>query len=115
LGGLSVPESLAQLAGYYFDTAASTSVIQLTALKSFVGTDQIVTGTDCKWQCWYHPGMCTCSILALADPYVPVSQASSGLAATEGNGNFTMGDMDKINNLNALTTFPRIINALKLN
>ncbi|KAJ5456996.1 hypothetical protein N7530_012270, partial [Penicillium desertorum] len=56
----------------------------LTALKSFVGTDQIVTGTDCKWQCWYHPGMCTCSILTLADP-------RPGLAATEGNGNFTMG------------------------
>lgn len=48
LDRLSVPESLAQLAGYYFDTAASTSAIQLTALKSFVGMDQIVTGTDCK-------------------------------------------------------------------
>ncbi|KAJ6184908.1 hypothetical protein N7519_006209 [Penicillium mononematosum] len=95
LGGLSVPESLVQLAGYYFDTAASTSAIQLTALKSFVGADQIVTGTDY--------------------PYVPVSQASSGLAAIEGNGNFTRGEMGKINNLNALTIFPRIINALKLN
>ena len=49
LGGLSIPESLAQFAGYYFDTAASTSAIQLAALKSFIGTDQIVTGTDCKW------------------------------------------------------------------
>jgi hypothetical protein len=48
LGGLSVPESMAQLAGYYFDTAATTSAIQLAALKSFVGADQIVTGSDCK-------------------------------------------------------------------
>ncbi|KAI2733460.1 hypothetical protein CBS147332_475 [Penicillium roqueforti] len=94
LGGLSVVESLAQLAGYYFDTASSTSAIQLTALKSFVGVDQIVTGTDY--------------------PYVPISQATSGLAAIEGNGNFTAVEMSQIDNLNALTIFPRIIKALKL-
>lgn len=48
LGGLSVTESLAQLAGYYFDTASSTSAIQLAALRSFIGVDQIVTGSDCE-------------------------------------------------------------------
>lgn len=48
LGGLDVAESLAQLAGYYFDTASSTSKIQLEALKSFVGVGRILTGTDCK-------------------------------------------------------------------
>ncbi|KAJ5706107.1 hypothetical protein N7536_001796 [Penicillium majusculum] len=94
LGGLPVPESLAQLAGYYFDTAASTSAIQLAALKSFIGTDQIVVGTDY--------------------PYVPASQASAGLSAIQGNGNFTTVEMGQINNLNALTIFPRIVKALKL-
>jgi hypothetical protein len=44
-----------------------------------------------------------------------LSRRRPGLAATESNGNFTMGDMDKINNPNALTLFSRIINALKLN
>lgn len=48
LAGLSAAESIAQLAGYYYDTASSTSAIQLTALKSFVGADHIVTGMDCK-------------------------------------------------------------------
>ncbi|KAJ5177581.1 Amidohydrolase 2 [Penicillium coprophilum] len=94
LGGLSVPESLAQLAGYYFDTAASTSAIQLAALKSFVGADQIVTGSDY--------------------PYVPFSQAKPALSAIEGNGDFTTVEMDRINNQNALAIFPRVIDALKL-
>ncbi|KAJ5951877.1 uncharacterized protein N7479_010290 [Penicillium vulpinum] len=95
LGGLSIPDSLAQLAGYYFDTAASTSAIQLTALKSFVGADQIVTGTDY--------------------PYVPSSQAIPGLSAIQGNGNFTIAEMGNINNQNALTIFPRIVKALESN
>ncbi|CAG8897721.1 unnamed protein product [Penicillium egyptiacum] len=112
LGGLSVPESLAQLAGYYFDTAASTSAIQLITLKSFVGADQI---TDHKWAVPVtSPKLCSCSILTHADPYVPVSQASSGLSAIEDNGTFTTVVMGQINNLNALKIFPRIINALKL-
>ncbi|KAJ5807392.1 Amidohydrolase 2 [Penicillium robsamsonii] len=66
LGGLSVPESMAQLARYYFDTAASTSAIQLAALKSFIGAGQNVAGSDY--------------------PYVPFSQAQPALAAIEGNG-----------------------------
>lgn len=115
LGGLPVPESLAQLAGYYFDTAASTSAIQLAALKSFIGTDQIVVGTDCKWTVLgTSPETCRCGILTRADPYVPASQASAGLSAIQGNGNFTTVEMGQINNLNALTIFPRIVKALKL-
>ncbi|CAI7610098.1 unnamed protein product [Penicillium glandicola] len=93
LGGLAVVESLAQLAGYHFDTASSTSAIQLAAPKSFVGADRIVTGTDYKW----------------AMPAAPE------LAAIEGNGKFTTVEMAQINNQNALMIFPRIINALKLN
>lgn len=50
----------------------------------------------------------------LADPYVPVSQASAGLSAIQGNGNFTTVEMSQINNLNALKIFPRIVKALKL-
>ncbi|KAJ5496462.1 Amidohydrolase 2 [Penicillium fimorum] len=95
LGGLLVPESMAQLAGYYFDTAASTSAIQLAALKSFVGAGQILTGSDY--------------------PYVPLSQAQPALSAIEGNGDFTTAEMGQINNQNALAVFPRIIDALNLN
>lgn len=62
LGGLSVTESMAQLAGYYFDTASAASALQLTALKSFIGADQIVTGTDCEWpfprSCLTNCGTC---------------------------------------------------------
>lgn len=49
MGGLSVPESLAQLKGYLFDTASSTSVVQLLGMKEFFGSvSGIVLGTDCK-------------------------------------------------------------------
>jgi predicted TIM-barrel fold metal-dependent hydrolase len=46
-GGIAFPESLAQLAGYYFDLASATSAIQLAALKSFIGAKRLVTGIDC--------------------------------------------------------------------
>ncbi|PYH89010.1 hypothetical protein BO71DRAFT_403409 [Aspergillus ellipticus CBS 707.79] len=48
LGGLNATDSMAELSGYYFDTASSTSAIQLHAMESFIGRDQIVTGTDCS-------------------------------------------------------------------
>jgi hypothetical protein len=35
LGSLSVAESLAQFKGYLFDTASSTTVVQLLAIKEF--------------------------------------------------------------------------------
>lgn len=47
-GGIAFPETLSQLASYYFDLASATSVIQLTALKSFVGAKSLVTGIDCR-------------------------------------------------------------------
>ncbi|KAJ5983214.1 Amidohydrolase 2 [Penicillium waksmanii] len=46
-GGIEFPETLAQLAGYYFDLASATSAIQLAALKSFIGAKKLVTGIDC--------------------------------------------------------------------
>ncbi|KAJ5788182.1 Amidohydrolase 2 [Penicillium paradoxum] len=95
LGGLSMPESLAQLAGYYFDTASSTSAIQLAAVKSFIGSEQIVTGTDY--------------------PYVPYSQALPQMNAIEGNGDFTPAEMSSVNHQNALAVFPLISDALGLN
>ncbi|KAH8689498.1 hypothetical protein BGW36DRAFT_308759 [Talaromyces proteolyticus] len=88
LGGLSVPESLAQLAGYYFDTASATSAIQLNAMKSFIGIDRILIGTDY--------------------PYVPVAQSEPALAAIQTNGNFTSTEMAQINSKNTLSVFPRI-------
>lgn len=48
LGSLNMTKSLAELAGYYFDTASATSAIQLAAMKSFIGVEQILTGTDCE-------------------------------------------------------------------
>ena len=55
LGSLNMTKSLAELAGYYFDTASATSAIQLAAMKSFIGVDQILTGTDCKpSSCFQH-------------------------------------------------------------
>jgi hypothetical protein len=47
-GGIPFAETMAQLAGYYFDLASATSAIQLTALKSFIGAGKLVTGIDCK-------------------------------------------------------------------
>ncbi|KAJ5929213.1 hypothetical protein N7454_007061 [Penicillium verhagenii] len=94
LTDLSVTESLAQLTGYYYDTASSTSAIQLAALKSFVGADHIVTGTDF--------------------PYVPLVQAEPAIAAIQENGDFTDADMSHIKYKNALTVFPLIAKALKI-
>jgi predicted TIM-barrel fold metal-dependent hydrolase len=48
LGGLNPLETMQQLKGYYFDTASSTSKIQLGALKEFAGVEKILVGTDCK-------------------------------------------------------------------
>jgi predicted TIM-barrel fold metal-dependent hydrolase len=47
-GGIPFVETMAQLAGYYFDLASATSAIQLTALKSFIGAGKLVTGIDCR-------------------------------------------------------------------
>ncbi|OJJ95037.1 hypothetical protein ASPACDRAFT_1891956 [Aspergillus aculeatus ATCC 16872] len=44
MGGLSVADSVAQLAGYYFETASATSAVQLAALKSFLGTGEDLDG-----------------------------------------------------------------------
>ncbi|KAE8154998.1 amidohydrolase 2 [Aspergillus avenaceus] len=92
MGGRSIPESVAELSGYYFDTAASTSAIQLTALKSFVGVDQIVTGTDY--------------------PYVPVTQIEAALPVIQSNGGFNKSEMARINHGNALGIFPRVAKVL---
>ncbi|KAJ5633198.1 Amidohydrolase 2 [Penicillium lividum] len=92
LTDLSAASSMEQLAGYYYDTASSTSAIQLTALKSFVGADQIVTGTDY--------------------PYVPLVQAEPAVAAIQDNGDFTDKEMRQIKHRNALTVFPLIADAL---
>ncbi|KAF4626543.1 hypothetical protein G7Y89_g11622 [Cudoniella acicularis] len=72
LGSLSVATTLAQFKNYIFDTASSTMVMQLIAMKEFFffgGTSNIVTGTDF--------------------PYDPQTQAIAGLEAIQGNGNFT--------------------------
>ncbi|KAJ5151026.1 uncharacterized protein N7482_010278 [Penicillium canariense] len=92
-GGLAFTETMAQLTGYYFDIARATSAIQLTALKSFIGANKLVTGTDY--------------------PYVPLSQAQSGLAGVQVNGNFTDEEMGYIKYQNALEIFPRIASALQ--
>lgn len=49
LGSLNVAQTLAQFKGYLFDTASSTSAIQLVAMNAFGGVNKIVTGTDCKF------------------------------------------------------------------
>jgi predicted TIM-barrel fold metal-dependent hydrolase len=48
LGGLDPLETMKELKGYYFDTASSTSKIQLAALKEFAGVEKILVGIDCK-------------------------------------------------------------------
>ncbi|RDL35274.1 Uncharacterized protein BP5553_07205 [Venustampulla echinocandica] len=89
MGGLSVPDSLNQFKGYLFDTASSTSVVQLIAMKQFFGSvSGIVTGTDF--------------------PYVPQAQAAAGLASTKANGQFTDDEMGSINNANAFRVFPKV-------
>ncbi|OKO92252.1 2-amino-3-carboxymuconate-6-semialdehyde decarboxylase [Penicillium subrubescens] len=93
-GGIPFAETMAQLAGYYFDLASATSAIQLTALKSFIGAGKLVTGIDY--------------------PYVPLAQAVPGLTGIQKNGNFTDEEMTLIKYDNALEIFPRISSALKL-
>ncbi|GCB23016.1 2-amino-3-carboxymuconate-6-semialdehyde decarboxylase [Aspergillus awamori] len=92
LGSLNMTKSLAELAGYYFDTASATSAIQLAAMKSFIGVDQILTGTDY--------------------PYVPLAQSEAALPAIQGNGDFTDAEMARINHQNALSLFPRVAKEL---
>ncbi|GLA00604.1 hypothetical protein AnigIFM60653_009354 [Aspergillus niger] len=92
LGSLNMTKSLAELSGYYFDTASATSAIQLAAMKSFIGVDQILTGTDY--------------------PYVPLAQSEAALPAIQGNGDFTDAEMARINHQNALSLFPRVAKVL---
>ncbi|GKZ19789.1 hypothetical protein AbraIFM66951_010794 [Aspergillus brasiliensis] len=92
LGSLNMTQSLAELAGYYFDTASASSAIQLAAMKSFIGVDQILTGTDY--------------------PYVPLVQSEAALPAIQANGDFTDGEMARINHQNALSLFPRVAKVL---
>jgi predicted TIM-barrel fold metal-dependent hydrolase len=47
LGGLDPLETMQELKGYYFDTASSTSKIQLAALE-FAGAEKILAGTVSK-------------------------------------------------------------------
>ncbi|PWY64829.1 amidohydrolase 2 [Aspergillus eucalypticola CBS 122712] len=77
---------------YYFDTASATSAIQLAAMKSFIGVEQILTGTDY--------------------PYVPLSQSEAALPAIQGNGEFTDAEMARMNHQNALSLFPRVAKVL---
>ncbi|PYI06943.1 amidohydrolase 2, partial [Aspergillus sclerotiicarbonarius CBS 121057] len=92
LGGLNATKSLAELAGYYFDTASASSAIQLAAMKSFIGVDRILTGTDY--------------------PYVPLVQSEAALPAIQAHGDFTDAEMARINNRNALSLFPRVAEVL---
>lgn len=48
-GGRQYNESLAELQHYYYDTAVVTGSPQLAAVKEFVGSGQMLTGSDCKW------------------------------------------------------------------
>ncbi|CZR68307.1 uncharacterized protein PAC_18206 [Phialocephala subalpina] len=92
LGGLSVADSLKQFKNYIFDTASSTTVMQLLAMNNFGGVEKIVVGTDY--------------------PYVPLTQASPQLAAIQTNGNYTDAQMALINNQNALSVFPGVATKL---
>lgn len=47
-GGHNPADSMAELKGYYFDLAAVTSAPQLAALNAFVGSSQLVIGSDSK-------------------------------------------------------------------
>jgi hypothetical protein len=50
LEGQNLLTSLSQFAGYLFDTASTTTKIQLDAMNTFFGgVNKIVTGTDCKF------------------------------------------------------------------
>ncbi|PYI31781.1 amidohydrolase 2 [Aspergillus indologenus CBS 114.80] len=88
MGGRSVAESVAQLAGYYFETASASSAVQLAALKSFLGTGRILTGTDY--------------------PYVPNDQIAATLPMIQANGGFDDSEMVGIHAGNALRLFPRV-------
>ncbi|KFY97176.1 hypothetical protein V498_02196 [Pseudogymnoascus sp. VKM F-4517 (FW-2822)] len=92
LGSLSVVDSLNQFKGYLFDTASSTSPIQLISMNLFGGVNKIVTGTDY--------------------PYVPLGQSSSGLQSIQANGNYTTSQMARINSQNALNIFPGVAKKL---
>ncbi|PYH84552.1 hypothetical protein BO82DRAFT_362315 [Aspergillus uvarum CBS 121591] len=92
MGGLSVAESVAQRAGYYFETASATSAVQLAALKSFLGTGRILAGTDY--------------------PSVPSNQIAATLPTIQTNGGFNTSEMGGIHAENALRLFPRVATVL---
>jgi 6-methylsalicylate decarboxylase len=47
-GGRNYNESLAELRGYYYDTAVTFGNPQFAALKEFVGSRRMLTGSDCE-------------------------------------------------------------------
>ncbi len=54
-GGRKFDESYAEMQGYYYDTAVTIGGPQFAALKAFVGSGKMLTGSDCKLLCHREP------------------------------------------------------------
>ena len=47
-GGQDIEVTAAELKGYYFDLCTANGFAQLTALKAYVGSGNLLSGSDCK-------------------------------------------------------------------
>jgi len=105
-GGRNFNESLAELQGYYYDTAVIIGAAQFEALKAFVGSGKMLTGSDCK----HTP--CTPAlnhrllIMTLAEPYMPDTAIPVAQNALKKFDGFTEEDRQKIGWRNAFALFP---------
>jgi 6-methylsalicylate decarboxylase len=75
---------LGQLRRFYYDTAGSTNPIQMTALKSLVGTSQIMFGTD-----------------------FPFGRSANIAAGLEESGTLNEAEMKAVNRENAVKILPK--------
>lgn len=48
-GGRNYDEAYSEMQGYFYDTAVTVGDPSFAALKEFVGSDRMLTGSDCEW------------------------------------------------------------------
>ncbi|RVX69749.1 hypothetical protein B0A52_06394 [Exophiala mesophila] len=87
-GGRDLDESLAELKGYYYDTAVVLGEPQFAALKALVGADKLLTGSDY--------------------PYLPASLVPMAQVALTGFEGFDDAEKEKVDWRNAFELFPTL-------
>ncbi|KAK1807651.1 hypothetical protein LTR12_018000 [Friedmanniomyces endolithicus] len=103
-GGRNFNESLAEMQGYYYDTAVTIGAPQFAALKAFVGSGKMLTGSDfLRLMVFVANHMASLKIRTCQGVLFQVAQN-----ALTGFDGFSEEDRQKIGGKNAFTLFPTL-------